>query len=70
MRASRRRTIAALITLGALVGAGCSKHHVTMSNPCPGATTKNVIVVSRRGAIALPKLGLTPGALKAEVKCG
>ena len=58
---STRRSLIAAAVLTAVVAAGCSTHEEDVQNPCPE--------LSRRGAVALAKLGLTPRELRDQVKC-
>jgi hypothetical protein len=61
-RGGFRRLLAAAVTaLTVIAVAGCSTHTESVQNPCPE--------VSRRGAVALAKLGLTPQELKQQGKC-
>jgi hypothetical protein len=61
-RTSARGLLAvALIALTTTAVAGCSTHDESVQNPCPQ--------LSRRGAVALAKLGLTPQELEQQEKC-
>jgi hypothetical protein len=59
--AARRALVACLLLLGANVLAACTSHQVSQVHPCAAP--------SSRGASQLPKVGLTPAVLKAQMKC-
>jgi hypothetical protein len=68
-RASRRAAVAVIAALSPLIVAGCTPHHVALNYKCPGLTGHEVRVLSRRGAIGLGRMGVTPGGLKLLQKC-
>jgi hypothetical protein len=51
----------AVVALVTATVAGCTTHTESVQNPCPE--------LSRRGAIAMAKLGLTPQELKQQGRC-
>jgi hypothetical protein len=73
VRASRRRfavvAVAGVLALST-VAVGCSTHDEATSRPCPPVAPKGTAVaISRRGAVGMAKVGLTPAGLKAQEKC-
>lgn len=58
---ARRLLAVVVVALTTTTVAGCTTHSESVQNPCPE--------LSRRGAIAIAKLGLTPQELKQQEKC-
>jgi hypothetical protein len=63
----RRFALVPLLVALTMTAAGCNKHHVAATHPCPKLTNK--VVVSGRSGIGMPRMGLTPQRLKALQNC-
>jgi hypothetical protein len=64
-----RPLAAAVFAISTVLLAGCTPHHVALNYKCPGLTSHEARVLSRRGAIGLGRMGVTPGGLKLLQKC-
>jgi hypothetical protein len=68
-RGTRRTLGATAVVVTSLLLASCTPHHVALNYKCPGLSAHEARVLSRRGAVGLGRVGVTPGGLKLLQKC-